>query len=132
MRTPVAVAVACLGLSACATLTPPSAREMAALPVVQYGQPAPEGQPFILHYPAATPIPVVASVTGSLLERADQATLNVALKRDVYIHKEWLSFDGKEWMKGSQAVGGQFAITLPGQVDGRKPGTLSATFDLKQ
>ena len=130
MKTALIPTLAAFALTACAGL-PPSSQEIAALPVVKFGQPAPTGQAFVLYYPAGTPLPVTASVSGSLLERQDQAQLSVTLKRDVYSHKSWVSFDGKTWQRSSEVISGHFLVTLPGESDGRSPGTLSAEFNLK-
>src|SRR5689334_203069 len=122
---------ATLGLGACAGI-PPTGDEMAKVPVVRYGNPAPADGRFVLHYPAGAPLPVIASVGGSLMEQPAQAALDVALKRDVYIYRHWVSFDGKTWQAGDGVVAGDFRIVLPGEADGKAPGTMSASFDLKQ
>jgi len=118
-------------LAGCAGLMAPGADEMAKVPVVRYGEAAPAGGEHVLLYPAGAPLPVVASVSGTLLSKTGEARMEVATSRDVYVYKNWLSFDGKNWMSGSQAVGGEFAITLPGEKDSKAPGTMSARFDLK-
>lgn len=59
------------------------------------------------------------------------ADLQVKLKRDVYVYKHWASFDGKQWQPGHDIISGKLAMTLPGEGDGRSPGSLSAQFDLK-
>lgn len=118
-------------ISAC-TLFPPSAEETANLPKVRFGEAAPAGKPFILHYPAGAPLPVKASVSGSLFTKPDEANLAVALKRDLYVYKEWASFDGQKWCRGTDLVGGNFEITLPGEPDGNNPGRMSAQFNLKE
>lgn len=124
------IAIATLGLGACAGI-PPTAEEMAKVPVVRYGSPAPADGGFVLHYPAGAPLPVDTSVGGSLLEKPAQTTLNVAVKRDVYLYRHWISFDGKTWQPGDGVVAGDFRITLPGQTDGKTPGSMAARFDLK-
>lgn len=129
-RVSLAILAATLGLGACAGI-PPTASEMAAVPVVRYGNQAPAGGEFVLHYPAGAALPVVASVDGTLLGRSAQATLDVAVKRDVYVYRNWVSFDGKTWQSGNGAVDGEFRITLPGETDGKAPGSMSARFDLK-
>lgn len=132
-RIPVAaLLVATAALAGCAgMMPPPSAAEMAAIPVVRYGEATPAGGEHVLLYPAGAPLPVVASVYGSLLAKPAQARMEVATNRDVYIYKSWVSFDGKTWMAGNQAVGGEFEMTIPGEKDTKAPGTLSARFDLK-
>ena len=119
-------------LAGCAGLMPPpGADEMAKIPVVRYGEAPSAGGDYVLLYPAGAPLPVVASVSGSLLSKPGLARMEVATNRDVYLYKNWLSFDGKNWMSATRAVGGEFAITLPGETDSKAPGTMSARFDLK-
>src|SRR4051794_17268792 len=114
------LAAAALGLGACAGI-PPTSEEMAKIPVVRYGSPAPADGKFVLFYPAGAPLPVVASVGGSLLEQPAQAALDVSLKRDVYLYRYWVSFDGKIWRDGDGVVDGNFTMTLPGEADGKTP-----------
>lgn len=122
-------AILSFALSACAMI-PPSTAEMSKVPVVRFGESAP-ATPFVLLYPAGTPLPVIASVTGTLLEKGDQARLNVALKRDIYVYQHWASFDGEHWERGDKLVKGAFRIRLPGDKDGHTPGSMAAEFDLK-
>lgn len=118
-----------LSLGACAV--PPGAADMADVPVVRFGQAAPAGKEFVLYYLAGTPLPVVATVDGSLLAKSGKATLDVATNRDVYVFRQWVSFDGKTWTRGDSAVTGNFEVVLPGQRTGGEPGALSARFDVR-
>lgn len=120
-----------LSLSACASLAPPSNEEIAALPVISYGQPAPEGKNFVLRYPAGVALPVNTSVRGNLFEKDEAATLKPRLKKDIYVFRQWASLDGKNWVKGNELVGGNIEFRLPGEKDGRSPGVLGAEFNLK-
>lgn len=131
MKNVLSLAIAALSLSACASLTPPSPEETAALPTVLFGQTAPEGKDFILHYPAGVPLPMETSVTGNLFEKDEIATLTPRLKHDIYVYKTWASYDGKTWQRGNQLVDGKIAFRLPGEKDGRSQGTLSAEFNQK-
>lgn len=126
---PAALSLA-LALGGCATA--PSASEMAQTPVVRYGE-TPSAKSFVTLYPAGTPLPVIASVTGTLLAKGDQAQLNVTLKRDVYVYQRWASFDGKHWERADKLIKGTYKIALPGYKDGKgpQPGKMSAEFDLK-
>ncbi len=121
---------AALALSACSCL-PPQAEQMSKLPVVRFGDAAPAGAPFVTLLPAGTSLPVVASVTGSLLDKTATANLSVTLKRDVYLYDRWVSFDGKTWQSGRNAVANRFVVAIPGVKTGSNPGELGATFDLK-
>lgn len=122
---------ASLALSACASLTPPPSSEIAALPVVRYGEQAPAGQAYVLHYPAGVPLPVSTRVGGDLLEQSAEGQLQVKLKKDVYLYQQWLSFNGKDWQASQQLVGGKISVHLPGEKDGHSPGELSAEFNQK-
>ena len=119
-----------LALGACATA--PSADEMAQTPVVRYGE-ITHAKSFVLLYPAGTPLPVVASVSGTLLSKGAEATMNVKLKRDVYVYQHWASFDGKHWERGDKLIQGMFKFELPGYRDGKGPlpGRMIAEFNLK-
>jgi hypothetical protein len=135
MKTPILLAFSAFALSACAGLTGPSADEIARLPVVRYGQTAPADGNFVLLYPAGANLPVNTKVVGSLFEKTDEATLNVRVKRDIYIYRNQVSLDGKTWSIGHDKVGGQIHFALPGDKegkrDGKSPGELTAEFNLK-
>lgn len=120
-----------LSLGGCASLFPPKAEDLAQTPVVRFGEAAPSGKKFITYFPAGAPLPAVATVDGTLLERKVSAAMQVVLKRDVYLYRQWLSFDGKTWVNSDDAVGGKFLIELPGIKDGKNPGAMSAEFNLK-
>jgi hypothetical protein len=117
-------------LTACAGL-PPAGDEMARLPVVRYGNTPPASQPFILLYPAGAPLPVETRIHGSLLQEEARGLLTVRTKQDIYTYKHWASLDGKTWKPGHDVIGGHFEITVPGERDGRNPGSMRAEFNLK-
>lgn len=127
------VALLCLAattaLTACAGF-PPTAADMADVPVVRFGQPAPADKNFVMFYPEGAPLPVKATVKGTLLKRSDEKMLEVSTVRDIYIYREWVSFDGKEWLRGDQVNSGRIEVLLPGG-NGTDPGVLSVTFDAK-
>lgn len=135
MKTPLTIVLASLALSACASLTGPSPEEIARLPVVRFGQPAPADGKYVLLYPAGVDIPVIAKVEGSLLSKTDQARLNVQVKQDIYVYQNKVSFDGKEWSNSQDKVHGKFWMWLPGhkqdKVDAQSPGNLGAEFNLR-
>jgi len=117
-------------LTACAGL-PPGGDEMARLPVVRFGDSAPTGQSFILLYPAGAPLPVETRIHGSLLQEEAHGVLTVRTKQDLYTYKHWASLDGKTWKSSHEVIGGNFEITVPGERDGRNPGSMRAEFNLK-
>lgn len=120
-----------LSLFGCATLSPPGREEIAGVPVVTFGTPVPSGKAVILRFPAGVPLPVVASVDGTLFRQTARETLQVSLQRDVYVYRQWVSFDGKNWLPKDRAIDGRFQIKLPGTEDGTNAGSMAATFNLK-
>lgn len=126
-----ATAMATLSLTGCAGLILPSADTMAKLPVVRFGEQAPAHQEFVLLLPANTPLPINASVGGSLLAQDAKTQMIVTLKKSLYIYKRWVSFDDKTWTPGQGVIDGKFLITIPGEKTGADPGVLQAEFDLK-
>lgn len=135
MKTPLGIAIIALFLSACASLGGPSQEEIARLPVVRFGSPAPTDGNFVLYYPAGVDLPVIAKIDGSLFSKPDQAKLNVQIKQDIYVYRNLISFDGKTWSNGQDKVGGKFWLALPGDKDGKRdgksPGELAAEFNLR-
>jgi hypothetical protein len=126
-----AAAMAALSLSGCAGLVLPSADTMAKLPVVRFGEQAPAHQEYVLLLPANTPLPIDASVEGSLLAQGAKTQMTVTLKKNLYIYKRWVSFDDKAWTPGQDVVDGKFRITIPGEKTGANPGVMQAEFNLK-
>lgn len=104
------------GLGGCAgTLARlPAPEVLQTLPVVAYGQPKPAQGDYIVHLRAGEPITADAQVRGSLFAAADQKTLSVQLKRDLYLYKHWLSHDRVTWRKADDAVKGTVSVQLPG------------------
>lgn len=91
----------------------PAATELATLPVIQLGQPKPAQGDYIVYLPANQPVTTVAKVQGNLFAQTDSKTLSVQLKRDVYLYKNWISYDKREWLKIADAVKADFRIQLP-------------------
>lgn len=127
-------------LSGCASLMGPSAAEISRLPVVSYGEKSPDGE-YVLRYPANTNLPVDVRIDGSLLSQTAQTQLNVQVKQDVYVYRDQVSLDGKEWAASQTRIGGLFRVQIPGYKhvpgerypvpDAQQPGELGATFNLK-
>lgn len=131
MKHALCLALAALSLSACSTLLPPSREEAATLPIVRFGESAPAGKDYILLYPGGVPLPMAISITGNLFDQDQSTTLNPRLKRDIYLYKTWASYDGKDWQRATQLVGGKIELHLPGEEDSRKPGSFKLEFNEK-
>ncbi|HPT50686.1 MAG TPA: hypothetical protein PLS67_09075 [Accumulibacter sp.] len=106
-------------LSGCASLSPPT-EKLATLPVVNLGEQPPAGE-FILRLPAGKPIPNRVVVKGSALTAPAEHTLNISLPRDVYIHQNWVSEDGKNWRTHDKVFDIHLKLLLPSDVYPRPP-----------
>lgn len=104
--------IALLGLAGCAT--PPAASTLARLPMVNFGDPAPQGDDYILHFPAGKPIPTSVAISGNLFTKPAHETLTVTLNRDIYVYKDWISYDNQHWQQGRKAMAVKADIRLPG------------------
>jgi hypothetical protein len=108
----------------------PTAETVAGLPVVKFGDQVPEGKDFILLMPAGQPITTDVSIKGSALAQEAQEKLTVKLKKDIYLYREWASFDRVRWSPGNQLVDFRLWITVPSW-DHPSPGSIKTTFDLR-
>lgn len=122
-------ASASIALTACAGL-PPSTAEISKVPHIQFGQPLPEGNNYVLHFPAGTPLPVSTIVDGNLFEHGGQAAFNVTLKRDVYVYRQFASFDGQNWQPARKLIETQLELQIP-QKGGSDAGMLHVKMDQK-
>jgi hypothetical protein len=123
-----AVAI-CAALSACAGL-PPKPEELAKVPHIQFGQPLPQGNDYVLHFPAGAVLPVAAAVDGNLFEQGDQATMHVTLKHDVYAYRQFVSFDGVSWKPYHNLIDIRLELQIP-QKDGGNAGIVHVKVDQK-
>ena len=92
---------------------PPSADQLSALPVVQFGQPVPAGSDYVLFFPADKPIPVNVAVKGSLFAREAGQRLDVTLRKGIYSYKNWVSYDRLTWRNSQDVIKSDFQIMLP-------------------
>ncbi len=107
----------------------PAPEVLSALPVIKLGQPKPQGE-YIVYLPASEPVTAEAKVQGNLFEKTDSKTLSVTLKRDVYLYKNWVSYDKVHWAKDRDSVSGRVDVRLPGY-DAPMPGELLIEFNTK-
>jgi hypothetical protein len=120
-----------LAVSGCASVPDLSPEDLARLPVVAFGEPVPKDKAFVLHFPAGKPIPTAVSISGNLFEREAKQNLSVALRKDIYSYKEWISFDRKTWVNGRKAIVLKVGIQTPGY-DHPEPGFVRIEMDEKQ
>lgn len=132
LGTAVALAVS---LAACAgpqrsTGSLPTPEVLGTLPVIKLGQAKPVSGDYIVHLPASDVVTTQVKVQGSLFAQTDSKELQVRLKRDLYLYKNWVSFDKLSWKKDDQAVTGNISVRLPGY-DEPRPGEVLMDFNLK-
>ena len=130
MKTPVLMTT-CVSLlvTGCGSLQP-SAAELANLPVVQFGEPVPQGKDYILFFPADKPIPANVAIKGTIFAKEAEQRLEVTLRRDIYAYKEWLSYDRVTWHNGQQTIKTDVRIQLPGYRH-PEPGIIRIQMDEK-
>jgi len=114
----------------CTTWQKPPEQALQALPLVKFGEPVPADQDFILYFPAGQPIPTQILIDGNIFQQPAHDTLAVALRQDLYVHKQWISYDRKSWVKGRNAFDFKIALKLPGY-DNPKPGLVEINMNAK-
>ena len=122
-------ATTCVALTACAGM-PPNAKDLSSVPIINFGQPLPEEKDYVLHFPAGTPLPVSVLVGGGLFEKDDQSTLHVTLKHEVFVYKNYASFDGQNWKLGRKLIETKLELQIP-QKNGNNAGLLQLKLDQK-
>lgn len=122
-------ATTCVALTACAGM-PPNASDLSTVPIIQFGQPLPEGKDYVLLFPAGTPLPVSVLVGGSLFEKDDQTTLHVTLKHEVFVYQKFASLDGQNWKRGRELIETKLELQIP-QKNGNNAGLLQLKLDQK-
>lgn len=105
-------------LSACSGLqrttgSLPDANVLEALPIITLGQSKPAQGDYIVYLSASELITATTTVRGTLLDKADSKDVQVKLKQDLYMYKNWVSFDKKKWSKDNDSIEGNIRISLP-------------------
>lgn len=131
MKNALLITLLAASLSACAGLTPPSTNELAQAPRIEFGQPLPAGDNYILHYPAGVPLPISTVVDGGLFEQSATSTLHVVLKHEIFVFRRHASLDGQTWQRANELIETKLELQIP-QKDGSKAGLLHMTLNPKQ
>ena len=122
----------CLALGGCASVSaPPDTAALGKLPVVEYGQPVPADGGYVLHFPAGVAIDTPVTFKGDLFERTAEAVVSVKPAKDIYVHKQWLSYDGENWVDAKEAVEIQVLVAIPGY-EHPEPGYVLLEMNSKQ
>ena len=89
--------LALLTAAGCVSFQSPDGDLISRAPIVEIGQPKPQGNEYILLVRAGKEVPVKLSVSGSFLSEEGLAETKVKLRQDLYLYKYWSSFDGNHW-----------------------------------
>lgn len=123
--------IAWLATGGCATLHQPSDTMLNSLPVVTFGETAPANKEFVLYFPAGKPISTKTSIKGNLFVQDASGNLDVALRRDIYVYKNWVSYDRKTWLDGQKAISSHVTLKIPGH-EHPEQGLIQIQMDEKQ
>lgn|GEM_PF-1100779 len=88
----------------CATSSPPNARDFAVIPVIRAGSNAATGTEHIVRIAAGAPVPIQLRIEGDLLVADVVSTVMATFKRNIYLYKDWASFDGKDWKRTHELI----------------------------
>lgn len=125
----VLVLSALAALTGCAGLIPPPPDKLAAMPVITYPDKPGVGD-YVYKLPAGKTIDMYIRADGSALAAPVAQSLGASLARDLYLHKDWASEDGRTWVRADKLIGIQFDIVLPSW-ESPGPGKLHLTVDRK-
>jgi len=122
------IGILCITLIGCSL--PATRPDFKQMPVVTFGDPVPENQQYILHFPADTPITSSVSIEGNLLQQAARDELSVKLTKDIYAYKDWVSFDNQHWQDSKGVIEVRAIVKIPGTHHPR-PGIIQVTINEK-
>jgi uncharacterized protein (DUF1697 family) len=115
-------------LSGCA-LNPPSTDKLAAMPLVTYPD-KPTSVDYVYKLPAGKPLDVNVRAEGSALTATVEQKISASLARDLYLHKQWASEDGKSWKTADKLIGVNLRVSLP-SYEAPGPGEIYLGVDRK-
>ena len=119
--------IALLFVAACVSL-PPSPESMSRLPVVEFGQTVPADGEYVLFFPAGKAIPLDVAVKGNIFAKDADQRVNVTLRKDIYVYKEWISYDRVTWRNGRDAIKSSAQMRIPGYKH-PEPGLIKIQMD---
>ena len=120
-------ALALVGLGGCAS--PPSADQLATLPVVTYPD-KPAAGDYVYKLPAGQPIELRMLADGSALTGSVDQTLSARLGHDIYLHKRWASEDGRHWVDARELIDVHLMLRLPSH-ESPGPGEMHLSVERK-
>jgi len=101
-------------LGGCASVGQPDQASLAKMPVVDFGGTVPTDGNYILHFPAGVGIETPVTFQGNLFEQAAHETVTVKPTQDIYVHKQWMSYDTEHWVDANAALDLKVEVVLPG------------------
>lgn len=112
---PIFATLLSISVAGCASMGPkaPPADQLARLPLVSYGEKADPNQDHIVFFPAGKPVPLEAVFKGNMFAKETTSVAEPVLSRDVYLYKQWVSFDRKTWVSGREAFRVLVNVSLP-------------------
>ena len=119
-----------LFVGGCASIERPSSAEFATLPLIPFGNSVPVDGEYILHFPQGITIDTPVTFGGNLFMADDMKTLTVKPRHDIYVYKDWVSYDRKNWQQGDDVMQADLQLKLPGY-DYPKTGHLNLRLDRK-
>jgi len=99
-------------LTACASV--PRSSDLEGIPVVPFGERVPDGKEYILFFRAGEPINTRVNIHGNIFAQEASTVLRVTLKKDIYVYKDWISYDRLKWVDGDSALGLKLIVKIPG------------------
>ncbi len=102
----------CILLGACTGLAP-TQNELAALPLINYGDTLPQHNEFILRFPANTPLSVNSQVSGDIFSQTGRSSTQVQLKQAIYVYKNFASLDNQHWYPAHRLINSSINIGIP-------------------
>lgn len=128
MKNVFAALIFCMLAAGIASAAPPTYDQLAKLPVIRFGEPAPEGD-YILMFPAGQPITISVSVEGSLFTKTAGAELAVTPTREYFVFRDWASLDGVTWVPRGELIKSDVLLKIPGY-NHPLPGIVKIRMDL--
>ena len=99
-----------VGLVGCATLASAPPADLKPVEVGSVSNEAFDRDNTILYFPAGKPLPLRVVAKGSIFKKTIDQVETFVLKRDVYVWRSRVSFDGKHWLDSDDAFDGKMAF----------------------
>jgi hypothetical protein len=125
----VLLTIGLLFLNGCATS--PNKEKLASMPVIEFGRSVPADGNYILHFPAGRDIPTNVGIEGDLFAQPGHDVLKVRLNRDIYTHRQWVSYNNKDWFFGPDVMQMKVDIKIPGY-DYPQPGHITVNLSSRK